>query len=186
MTGKTITGPGWFKVVDPGVVSIQTTADYVFWTMGIVLCLIYCLLLYAWGIALLMKTKIENMGMKCFYAWLLSTILFLACIPQLYGDARFRAAYWPLLLLLIGVTNESPADCIKQPTAPHIKKTNLIKILYAVFIAQVAWSAFNVIVQAKHLTFKEAQEDHVFSMLVHQDGRIFNGHALVFHLVVSR
>jgi hypothetical protein len=108
-TGQSPIGPGWFKVPEqrsgPRVEGLWT----VLWVLGVLTTGLISLGVYLStlkGVRRLANSQgfiffgSKTFEQKIFIFWLLGSIFVLAFIPQVWGDARFRMALWPLVLFL--------------------------------------------------------------------------------------
>ncbi len=106
VTGKTVLGPGWFKVREGGEGSPVSGVWLVPWLFGIALSVGYYLWLYQRVIRAAVQALKTDRGFAAFAAWSALSAAFLAFAPQVFGDARFRAPIVPIVLVLWGVALE--------------------------------------------------------------------------------
>ena len=112
ITGKTVVGPGFFKAAEGGEGGpMSGFGNLIAWSLGILLVLIYNGWFYrklflsvkknAWG---------ANIAIRIFTAWALSMTLVMALLPQIFGDARFRLGFWPILLILYAILQKKKTE----------------------------------------------------------------------------
>lgn len=99
-------GPGWFKKPEPRPGHHVEGAWLIPWTAGVLLTALYCLGVYLFTLrAILRGGRID-----LFSLWAIGAIALLVFVPQIWGDARFRAGAWPLVLVLLGKKREQGAS----------------------------------------------------------------------------
>ncbi|MBI2606641.1 MAG: glycosyltransferase family 39 protein [Deltaproteobacteria bacterium] len=105
-TGRTVLGPGWFKVGEGGEGSPVSGVWLVPWLFGIALVAGYYAWLYLRAARSALPALKMDRGFAAFAAWSLLSAAFLAFAPQVFGDARFRAPIVPIVLVLWGAALE--------------------------------------------------------------------------------
>jgi hypothetical protein len=95
MLGEAPVGPGWFKAPEPRAGPHVSGFWVLPWVLGILLTAAISIFAY-WKTFRALLTA----GMDLHSSWLLGTVVLLAFTPLVWGDARFRVAIWPFVLVL--------------------------------------------------------------------------------------
>ncbi|MBI3543193.1 MAG: hypothetical protein HY075_07965 [Deltaproteobacteria bacterium] len=98
LTGVVPLGPAWFKAPEARAGTQVSGAGLVAWVLGWLATLAFCVWVYASALRAAWKAG----GLDQYSVWLAACAAVLVGIPQVQGDARFRCAAWPLILLFWG------------------------------------------------------------------------------------
>lgn len=99
-SGQAPIGPGWFKEIDQRVGWKIHGWQQVPWFLGILVSAFFSLAAYF----ILVRRVVKQRAFGSVYLWwCLGATALLAAAPQLWGDARFRLGFWPLLLIAMAV-----------------------------------------------------------------------------------
>lgn len=103
-SGEAPIGPGWFKVTDQRT-GWKIQGWQVFpWLLGILLTAVFSLSAYFILVKRIVRQRAYS---EVFLWWCLAATAFMAITPQLWGDARFRLGFWPMILVALAVCERS-------------------------------------------------------------------------------
>jgi hypothetical protein len=99
LTGHVPLGPGWFKEGNEESPNRVKDFGVIIWSLGVLATLVFSLSIYWLFTSRVVRTwALLNQEPRLFFVWLLVSAALLVAVPQVYGDARFRAPVWALLV----------------------------------------------------------------------------------------
>jgi len=114
ITGKGVVGPGWLKARDriPGALQISDFFPTLLWSLGLLWTFSSSLFGY-----LLVWRRIRpgspDRPSAVYLVWAALALAVLAVSPQVYGDARFRAPIWGIVMALL-IIPKSPVRSVDR------------------------------------------------------------------------
>ncbi|GEM_PF-1804664 len=110
LTGKTVFGPAWFKNQEKftgepgGAIYLQEKglSAKIFWLLGILAVVIWMGWVYFFALRsiIFFRTSVGAWVL----AWASGVVVIMCSLPLIFGDARFRLGYFPVLLVLWGLS----------------------------------------------------------------------------------
>lgn len=95
-------GPAWFKIAEPRLGPKVEGFAVVPWALGVAITAILSLYVYWRALKAYYVAGLRHL----FSIWIIGCIILFAATPLVWGDARFRAPIWPLVLVLWAVSEE--------------------------------------------------------------------------------
>jgi hypothetical protein len=106
LTGKSVVGPGWFKIKNPieGAIQIEGLRLTALWCLGLLWTFAFC----SWEYWLVFRRVFRASDAapwgkpnRLLVIWAVIVIAALIAAPQMWGDARFRAPILAILMALL-------------------------------------------------------------------------------------
>lgn len=95
-------GPAWFKIAEPRPGPKVEGLAVIPWVLGVALTALLSLVAYWRALRAYYLAGIRH----AYSIWIIGCIALFAATPLVWGDARFRAPIWPLVLILWAVSEE--------------------------------------------------------------------------------